>query len=187
MQNLILLTTYFAFLLSEILLNRFLRSKSTDKQGMDKNSIKLIWITIFVAITVAVYVSKTVYVLISFNPIILYVGAVLVFVGIIIRLFAVFSLGRFFTVDITIRQEHQLKEDGLYKYIRHPSYSAALLSFIGMGFTFNNWLSVCLLVVPILTVFIIRINVEEKMLIQHFGIAYTEYKKRTKALIPFIY
>jgi protein-S-isoprenylcysteine O-methyltransferase Ste14 len=32
-----------------------------------------------------------------------------------------------------------------------------------------------------------RIKLEERMLIEHFGAEYTEYMKRSKRLIPFIY
>ena len=187
MLNLITNIAGLVLLLTEILLNRLLRSKKTDRQNEDKNSISIIWITIVVAVTLAVLISKTVYLPIYSNPTLQYIGVVVIFIGIIIRLFAVFTLGPFFTVDVTIRQDHKLKKDGLYKYLRHPSYFASLVSFVGMGWTFNNWLSLLVLVVPILIAFINRIKIEEKLLIQHFGPEYTEYKKTTRGLIPFIY
>jgi protein-S-isoprenylcysteine O-methyltransferase Ste14 len=179
--------SYLILFLTEILLNRMLRSKSTDKQNADKHSITLIWITIIAAIFIAVYISKTVYVPIYKNPIIQHFGVLVIFIGIIVRLFAVFTLGQFFTVDVTIRQDHKLKKDGLYKYLRHPSYFASLISFIGMGLTFNNCLSLLLIVVAILIVFINRIKIEEKVLVEHFGLEYIEYRKVTNGLIPFIY
>ena len=183
----ITIISYIILLFTEILLNRILRSKSTDKQNADKHSITLIWITIIAAISIAVYISQTVYFPISKNPSIQYIGVSIIFIGIIIRLFAVFTLGQFFTVDVTIRQDHKLKKDGLYKYLRHPSYFASLISFIGMGLTFNNWLSLLLIVAAISIVFMNRIKIEEKVLIEHFGSEYLEYKKVTNGLIPFIY
>ena len=187
MLNLITNIAWLALLLTEILLNRLLRSKSTDKQNEDKNSISIIWVTIIIAIPLAILISKTVNLPIYSNSSVQYVGVIIIFIGIILRLFAVVTLGQFFTVDVTIRQDHKLKKDGLYKYLRHPSYFASLVSFIGMGWTFNNWLSLLLLVVAILIAFINRIKIEEKLLIQHFGSEYTEYKKHTSGLIPFIY
>ena len=187
MLNLITNIACLVLILTEIFLNRLLRSKSTDKQNEDKSSISIIWVTIIVAISLAVLISKTVYLPIYSKPSVQYVGVIVIFIGIIIRLFAVFTLGRFFTVDVTIRQDHKLKKDGLYKYLRHPSYFASLVSFIGMGWTFNNWLSLLLIVVAILIVFINRIKIEERLLIQHFGSEYIEYKKTTNGLIPFIY
>ena len=100
---------------------------------------------------------------------------------------AVLTLGKFFTVDVTIRDNHRLKKDGLFKYIRHPNYSALLLSFLGMALTFNNWISLFLMVVPITIAFIVRINIEEKVLEQHFGEEYVSYCNETKRLIPFVY
>jgi protein-S-isoprenylcysteine O-methyltransferase Ste14 len=187
MLNLITIIAYIVLPLTEIFLNRLLRSKSTDRQNEDKNSISIIWVTIIVASSLAVLISIKTHLPIYSNSSVQYVGVVIIFIGIIIRLFAVFTLGRFFTVDVTIRQDHKIKKDGLYKYLRHPSYLASLVSFIGMGLTFNNWLSFLLLVVAILIAFLYRIKIEERVLIQHFGSEYIEYKKATNALIPFIY
>jgi protein-S-isoprenylcysteine O-methyltransferase Ste14 len=187
MLNLITNIARLAVLFTEILLNRLLRSKSTDKQNEDKNSISIIWVTIIIAIPLAVLIALKVNLPIYSDPSVQYVGVIIIFIGIILRLFAVVTLGRFFTVDVTIRQGHKLKKDGLYKYLRHPSYFASLVSFIGMGWTFNNWLSLLVLIAAILIVFINRIKIEEKLLIQHFGSEYTEYKKHTSGLIPFIY
>ncbi len=187
MLNLITNIACLVLILTEILLNRLLRSKKTDRQNEDKNSISIIWVTIIVAVTLAFLISKTVYLPIYTNPSVQYVGVIVIVIGIILRLFAVFTLGPFFTVDVTIRQDHKLKKDGLYKYLRHPSYFASLVSFAGLGWTFNNWLSLLLIIVAILIVFINRIKIEEKLLIQHFGPEYIEYKKTTKGLIPFIY
>lgn len=187
MSGTITIISYIILLFTEVLLNRILRSKSSDKQNADKNSITLIWITIIAAISIAIYISQTMHVPISKNPSLLYIGVSIIFIGLIVRLFAVYTLGQFFTVDVTIRQDHKLKKDGLYKYLRHPSYFASLISFIGMGVTFNNWISLLLIVIPILIVFINRIKIEEKVLVEHFGSEYIEYKKVTNGLIPFIY
>ncbi|MGB5647443.1 MAG: isoprenylcysteine carboxylmethyltransferase family protein, partial [Muriicola sp.] len=86
-----------------------------------------------------------------------------------------------------IKTDHLLKTDGYYKYVRHPSYTASLLSFIGFGVSLNHWFSVALAGGMALIAFIIRISIEEKALLSHFGEAYTDYRKKTKALIPFIY
>ena len=179
--------TFSIWLLSEILLNRLFRSKSSDRQNADKNSLSLIWITIIASISASVFISNKYYLPLSQNPIIQYAGLELIFAGIILRLAVIISLGRFFTVDVTIRQNHQLKKNGFYKYLRHPSYSASLLSFIGLGIFLNNWISLLLIVVAMLTVFIIRITIEEKILMEQFGSDYIEYKKTTRRLIPFIY
>jgi protein-S-isoprenylcysteine O-methyltransferase Ste14 len=174
-------------ILTEIVLNRLLRSKSSDKKHEDKNSTTIIWVTMIIVILVAVVTPKIFVLPIYFKPSVQYVGVAIIFIAIIFRLVVVFTLGKFFTVDVTIRKDHKLKKDGLYKYLRHPAYFASLMSFVGMGWTFNNWISLFLIVVAILIVLIHRINVEEKVLIHHFGSEYVEYQKVTYRIIPFIY
>jgi len=116
-----------------------------------------------------------------------YLGLALIVIGVIIRLIIIKSLGSFFTANVTIKQNHKLKTDGFYRFLRHPSYTALLLSFIGFGISLNNWISLMIIVITILIVFINRIRIEEKVLIEYFGQEYLDYKKTTKALIPFIY
>jgi protein-S-isoprenylcysteine O-methyltransferase Ste14 len=186
-MNLILVITYSIWFLSEILINRFLRSKNTDKRNADKGSLYLIWIIIFISIFAAVFVSNKYYFPLSKDSNFVYIGIVLIFIGIILRLTIIATLGQFFTVDVTIKQNHKLKRDGFFKYLRHPSYSASLLSFIGFGTTLNNWISLALVTILILMAFIIRIKIEERALIEHFGAEYLDYKKSTKGIIPFIY
>lgn len=178
--------TYTIWLLSEIILNRTLRSKSTDKQNADKNSLRIIWITVLLSNTLAMFISMNSHLPIALHPATPYVGLVIILLGILLRLAAVASLGRFFTVDVTIRADHKLKKDGLYKILRHPSYFASLLSFMGFGISTNNWLSLLIILVATIAVFSIRIRIEEKTLIAQFGQEYLDYKKSTWGMIPFL-
>ncbi len=186
-MNLFILITYLLFISTEILLNTLLRAKEGDKKNADKKTLSLLWVTITVAITAAGFISGAIPAPLSSNPKIAYVGAVIIYIGIICRLSVIYSLGHFFTVDVTIRTDHKIKTNGAYMYLRHPTYAASLISFIGLGLTFNNLLSLLVIIIPIFIAFLIRINIEEKVLIQHFGDEYLEYKKSTKKLIPFIY
>lgn len=176
------------WLLSEILLNRLLRSKANDKKGTDKQSLGTLWVVIIISIFIGVFISYAVKAPVcSHSVAISYVGLSFVLLGVILRLIIIKSLGKFFTVDVTIRENHQLKKDGIYKYLRHPSYAASLISFLGMGIALNNWFSLLIIVVPVFCAFAYRIKVEEEALIQQFGNEYIEYKKRTKGLIPFVW
>ena len=186
-MNIVFGITYFVWLLSEILLNRLFRSKGTDKKGADKHTLFLIWITIVVVLFVAIFASMNFDFPIVNFIIIRYIGLAVIWFGIILRLVIIASLGEFFTVDVTIRQNHQLKKDGFYKFLRHPSYFASLLSFIGFGISLNNWIALILITIAIFTVFAVRIKIEEKALIERFGAEYCEYKKHTYKLIPFIF
>jgi protein-S-isoprenylcysteine O-methyltransferase Ste14 len=71
--------------------------------------------------------------------------------------------------------------------MRHPAYSGSLLSFVGLGIFWCNWLSFLVIFLPIFAAFSYRINVEEKALIKNFGEEYINYSKETKKLLPKIY
>lgn len=116
-----------------------------------------------------------------------YIGLGIIISGMVFRFFAIRSLGRLFTVDVTIREDHKLKKNGLYRVIRHPSYFGSLLSFTGFGISLNNWISLIILICFISAAFLYRIKIEEKALTDHFGAEYLEYKKNTFCLIPWIY
>lgn len=173
--------------ISEILLNRILRAKKSDKQGVDKGSIRMIWITIGIANTVGILSAIFLKLPISSFPYTAYLGLAIILLGMIIRLIAVWSLGRYFTVDVTIREDHRIKKNGMYKLIRHPSYLGSILSFIGFGVSLNNWISLVVITVLIIWAMFHRIAIEEKALVDEFGKEYREYMGSTYRLIPWIY
>jgi protein-S-isoprenylcysteine O-methyltransferase Ste14 len=186
-MNILFITVYIIWGLSEILLNRLLRSGAEDLQNEDRNSLRMIWMTILISVSFAILITQRYSFPIINNNIICYIGLGIILLGIILRLLIIKSMGTLFTVDVTIRKEHKLKTDGFFKIVRHPSYSASLLSFIGFGLSLNNWLSLAIIFIMIFMAFSKRIRIEEQVLISRFGNAYLEYKKRTKCIIPFIY
>lgn len=121
------------------------------------------------------------------SPMIIYSAYFLLAVGLIIRWVAIRSLGDAFTVKVTILDTHPLKVNGLYQWVRHPSYSGLLLYYFSLGLIMQNWISLLLLTLGPLIAVINRILIEEAVLIRHFREAYTNYQKRTWRLFPFIY
>jgi protein-S-isoprenylcysteine O-methyltransferase Ste14 len=172
---------------SEALLNRLMRSGSGDKKDQDKGSIIFIWILIFLALSSGILIATHSRFYISHRLLIPYIGLGIVILGMILRFISILTLGKLFTVDVTIREGHKIKKDGVYKLIRHPSYTGSLLSFIGFGITLNNWLSLIVVTILITIGLIYRIIIEEKVLINQFGTEYLDYQKTTYRLIPWIY
>ena len=181
----------FLWLLTEVFYKQRLASNETDKQGKDKSSLNILWIIIISSISLSIFVANihfdTFSLAISDNILIVYLGLLLIFAGIFGRLIIIRSLGKYFTVDVTIRKEHKIKKDGFYSVLRHPSYSASLLTFLGLGLYLNNWVALAVAIIPPFLAFTYRISVEEKALIEQFGQEYLDYKKQTKKLIPYIY
>jgi protein-S-isoprenylcysteine O-methyltransferase Ste14 len=116
----------------------------------------------------------------------LYFGLFSFFAGSILRLAAVFVLGRRFSGLVAIQPGHQLKTDGLYRYIRHPSYTGLIASMIGYVLIFRSVIGLLLNIVLFLFL-VSRMNDEESFLEAHFGDEYRNYRLRTRRLVPFVY
>ncbi|HEY9760071.1 MAG TPA: isoprenylcysteine carboxylmethyltransferase family protein [Oculatellaceae cyanobacterium] len=83
-------------------------------------------------------------------------------------------------------KEQKLTTGGVYSVVRHPLYLSGLLLLVGTNLFFGNswsWLSTIL----VLVITLYRIPVEEKQLESRFGQEYTDYKRQTKALIPWVW
>jgi protein-S-isoprenylcysteine O-methyltransferase Ste14 len=186
-MNLFFNIVYACWLLSEIILNRVLRSRRNDQPLKGKHSLTVIWIAAIGGTVAAGNIARYTRFPVTGWAGVGWLGIGLILVGMTIRLIAIISLGRFFTVDVAIRQGHMLKKDGVYKYVRHPAYTGSLLSFLGFGVSLNNWVSLLVVVVPVTAAFLYRIRLEEEMLEASFGAEYKQYKKETYRLLPGVY
>ncbi|WP_131536533.1 methyltransferase family protein [Pedobacter nototheniae] len=177
------------FLLTEIYRNIKLRNKAEQKSnGADKNSLTILWVTIGISMFLGGYLSQFESTRITFfQPYFFYFGMLIAILGFILRFVAIQQLGKSFTVDVQIAKNQQLKQDGLYATLRHPSYTGVLMAFLGLAITFSNWLSLVVICIPIFIAFIYRITIEENVLKNEFGDEYVEYCKKTKRLIPYLY
>jgi protein-S-isoprenylcysteine O-methyltransferase len=122
--------------------------------------------------------------ILALSPFLGYFGCLLMVAGLVIRLLAIATLSRQFTVDVAIVQDHRIIDKGLYGIIRHPSYSGSLLTFAGLGLALENWVSLLVLLALPVAATLYRISVEEITLLDHFGLLYGDYMRRTKRLIP---
>jgi protein-S-isoprenylcysteine O-methyltransferase len=115
-------------------------------------------------------------------------GILLIFLGLLFRFWSIQTLGKFFRTRVMIQDQHQLITSGPYKYLRNPSYTAILILLIGFGFGIGNWLSILAFFATGVIAYGLRIAlVEERMLAEQFGQEFQDYKKKTWALIPFIW
>lgn len=90
------------------------------------------------------------------------------------------------TKRLMIVDDHKLIMDGIFGYIRHPLYLGRIVANFGIAIFFSSYWGVLLMAFAALG-FLIRMRIEEEMLIDEFGDAYRDYQKRTKKLIPFVY
>lgn len=172
----------FAFAISELLLMLIKRSKGAAvKTRNDRGSLIFLWLMITLGFVVGFFLSKPI------NDFWAGFGFPMITFGLIIRWIAILQLGKSFTVDVAINNSATLKTDGIYERVRHPSYLGLLLIVLGFSFTMNSIYSFFAFVVPVSIAIIYRIMVEEKVLLNEFGDSYSEYKTKTKRIIPGIY
>jgi len=153
-----------------------------------KGTLKLLNIIIYTCVTAAVIVGICgIGTIGASGSIIPLTGLCIILIGLIIRWTAILTLRKYFTVNVVIQSGHRIIQNGIYRYVRHPSYSGAIISFCGLGLAFYNWISIIVLAVPITIAFLKRIQVEEQALISAFGDDYANYRKKTRILFPWIY
>ena len=115
------------------------------------------------------------------------VGLGLLVLGLVVRWSAILTLGRFFNTKVAIQVGHRIVRSGLYRSVRHPSYSGLLLAFAGLGIALGSWLSLGAVLIPVAAAVVYRIRVEEGALVETFGEQYIDYCQTTKRLIPWVY
>src|SRR5215469_5494459 len=109
-------------------------------------------------------------------------GVVLFTVGGVLRLWPVFVLGRRFSGLVAIQENHTLVTDGIYRFVRNPSYVGLLLTSLGWGLGFRSIIGVVLAAILLIPT-IARIDSEEALLARAFGDEYDAYRKRSWRLL----
>jgi len=134
-------------------------------------------------------------------------GSCLAALGGIIRYQCYRTLGRFFTFEVTIRDDHQLITSGPYAYVRHPSYTGWIATIVGINVchaSAGSWLrecrifdtvvgkvvaGLCLTSLTIATLaFVRRAPLEDALLRKRFGKQWDEWAEKVRyRMVPYIY
>lgn len=115
------------------------------------------------------------------------IGIILMSFGILLRLWAVCSLGKFFTMKVMIFSNHYIIEEGPYRFVRHPSYSGAFLTCLGFGLASGYIMILFSFFIILIIALGYRIHIEEKALKEKFGDLWVQYSKKTCRVIPWIW
>jgi protein-S-isoprenylcysteine O-methyltransferase Ste14 len=86
--------------------------------------------------------------------------------------------------SLEIFESHTLVTKGIYAYIRHPMYTSGYLVAIAQSLLLQNWIAGPLALIAFLFFHLMRVQAEEKMMLDTFGDQYREYMKRTGGVIP---
>lgn len=121
------------------------------------------------------------------NQYIQFLGLVLQGMALILRILTLQQLKQSYTGMLTILKGHRLEKGGVYSHIRHPGYLSVLLLSLGFGIAIGNIVCIGIITILYFVIYSYRIQVEERMLINHFREAYVEYSKKTYRLIPYVW
>lgn len=97
------------------------------------------------------------------------------------------ELGRNWSITLEIRERHKLVSTGPYALIRHPMYTSFLLMGIGQAFLLANWVAGAAGIIGFAVLFFLRVEKEERMMLENFGPEYRAYMERTRRIIPYLY
>jgi protein-S-isoprenylcysteine O-methyltransferase Ste14 len=114
------------------------------------------------------------------------VGVLLMLLGSLLRRYCWRTLGEYFTGDVTVRPDQPIISSGPYRLLRHPSYTAGMMMYIGIGLALGSWFSLALLTLATVATYSYRVLVEERVLLDALGEPYGAYLKERKRFIPYI-
>ena len=177
--------------LAELAMAVALRGRRRSVTGRDRGSLVLLWVAIAVGLLAGNVLHRVRGPWIPPLPLpIVGLGLAVFFAGLILRLTAILTLRHFFTTQVAIHRDHEIIQHGVYRSLRHPSYTGLLMAFLGLGLfsvAYGRWLSFFALLLPILAALLYRISVEERAMREAFGEAYVEYSRRTRRLVPWVW
>ena len=97
------------------------------------------------------------------------------------------DLGRNWSITLEIRDQHRLVSNGIYALIRHPMYTSFWLMGLGQALLLPNWVAGLAGLLGFGVLYFLRVDKEERMMLQTFGDEYRAYMARTKRIIPHLY
>jgi protein-S-isoprenylcysteine O-methyltransferase Ste14 len=112
-------------------------------------------------------------------------GGVLCLCGLVVALWARRTLGGNWSSAVTFKQGHELIVRGPYNYVRHPIYTGLLLMALGTAIAIGRlhaWIGLLLCIAG----FWVKLRQEEALMVREFPDHYPAYRRRVKALIPFV-
>jgi len=113
-------------------------------------------------------------------------GVALLILGSLLRRWCFRTLGEYFTGDVKARADQPVIRTGPYRYVRHPSYTAGIMMFSGIGLALGNWFSFLLITIASIATYWYRVTIEERALLGTIGEPYASFMKERKRFIPYI-
>ena len=114
-------------------------------------------------------------------------GIALIIAGSLLRQHCFRMLGTSFTGDVRATADQKVVDQGAYRILRHPAYTAGIILNTGVAIALGTWLGAVLMAAASFAVYVYRISVEERKLLSVIGEPYRAFMLTRKRLIPFVY
>jgi len=179
---------YLIWIGSEVYIGISTRTRHSSGNVRDRGTMRMLWIVLFSSITAGIWYGQVQGTNLPASMHWLRLASLIVLIGGLgLRWLSVISLGKAFSSNVAIHETQRVKKTGLYRWMRHPSYTGLLICIFAIGLHTRNWISFLVIVAPCTAALLYRIHVEEIALREHFGPEYSDYCSVTKRLIPGIY
>jgi protein-S-isoprenylcysteine O-methyltransferase Ste14 len=120
------------------------------------------------------------------TPAVEYVGFAITLAGVLFAAWARLTLGTNWSGRATVKSDHELIVRGPYSLARHPIYTGLLLALAGTMIELDRWR--CLFgFAIILCALAVKMRQEERLMLETFLRQYPDYRRRVKALVPFVF
>lgn len=115
-----------------------------------------------------------------------WIGLAIDAAGCAFAIWARFYIGRNWSSDITLKEDHELMRSGPYGIVRHPIYTGLLVGILGTAIGIGELRGLLALLLA-LAAWRHKANQEERLMVQQFGSAYESYRRKVKGLVPFVW
>jgi protein-S-isoprenylcysteine O-methyltransferase Ste14 len=112
-------------------------------------------------------------------------GLALTFAGLAFAFWARARLADNWSSSVTLKRDHELIDDGPYRWVRHPIYTGLLVALAGAALAVGEWRGVIAVALAAVALWR-KLRLEEAVMRRQFGDTYDRYAARTRALIPFV-
>jgi protein-S-isoprenylcysteine O-methyltransferase Ste14 len=97
---------------------------------------------------------------------------------------AVRVLGKQWSLQARVLQDHKLIREGPYRLVRHPIYTGMLGMIVAAGLAWSHWIGFVISILFFAIGTAIRVRSEERLLREQFGAAFDDYKRSVPAVVP---
>jgi len=178
---------YLWAIVPEMRIMRKAREDARKEGSKDGGSVNVIFITGQIGI-----LASLVFAFVRFGAIepripLFYADVALIIAGRLLRRHCWRILGEYFTGDVRAAEEQPVIDKGAYRFVRHPSYTAGMLLFAGVGLSLGNWIGFAILMITVVAGYLYRVRVEEAALASTIGPRYVEFMKSRKRFVPYVF